>query len=278
MPLTTAYALSAILMFLLPILLGFFLARKFGLSWRLFLFGGLAFILAQLIHLPLNAVLSRALTGLGVEANIWVQALALGFTAAITEEFARYAILRNNLKDARSWKKALMFGAGHGGFEAMILGILLAITLVNMIAIKNNPAALEALPADKVAAVQQQFTEFWAASWSTALLGAVERASALAIQIALAVLVMQVFLRKNIKWLWLAVGWHWLVDAISVLSAKTFSIPITELVVGVLAITSLMIILLLRPPASDDPEPPTTPAPQPDALSVLQSDFTPPET
>ena len=275
MSLTTAYALSATLMFLLPILLGFFLARKFGLSWRLFLFGGLAFILAQLIHLPLNALLSRAMSGLGVEANIWVQALALGFTAAITEEFARYAILRNNLKNARSWKKALMFGAGHGGFEAMILAILLAFTLANMIAIKNNPAALDALPADKIAAVQQQAAEFWSVSWSVALLGVVERASALAIQVALAVMVMQVFLRKSVNWLWLAVAWHWLVDAISVLSAKTFSIPITELVVGVLAITSLMIILLLRPTHPDNPDPPTPPEPLSDSLATLQDDFAP---
>lgn len=266
--LITAYSLNALLMFLIPIFLGIFLARKYQLSWRLFLFGGVAFILAQLFHLPLNALLTRIVPGLGADGNIWVQAITLGFTAAITEELARYSILRNNLKEARSWKQALMFGAGHGGFEAMILGILAALTLVNMIVIKNNPHSLDSLATldpQKLALVQQQVAAFWSAPWYLTLMGAVERVSALTIQVSLAVIVMQVFLRKNTHWLWLAVGWHWFVDAVSVLSAARFSIPITELIIGVLAVTSLTLIFYLRPiePEEADQASPEPPAPVP---------------
>lgn len=271
-----AYSLNAPLMILIPILLGIFLARKYQLSWRLFLFGGVAFILAQLFHLPLNAVLTRVVPGLGADGNLWVQAITLGFTAAITEELARYSILRNNLKKARTWKQALMFGAGHGGFEAMILGILAALTLVNMIVIKNNPHSLDALASldpEKLALVQQQVAAFWSAPWYLALMGAVERVSALAIQVSLAVIVMQVFLRKNTNWLWLAVGWHWFVDAVSVLSASRFSIPITELIIGVLAVTSLTIILYLRPV---EPEKEDQASPEPSApLPLDDLDFSP---
>ena len=242
-----AYAFSALFMIVIPILVGIFLARWGKLSWRLFFFGGLAFILAQLFHLPLNAVLTRVMPGLGKDGAVWLQAIVFGFTAAITEELARYSILRNNLKDARSWKAALMYGAGHGGFEAMILGLLAGLTLVNMIFLRNNPDALAALPADKLAVVQEQMQTYWSLPWHLALMGAVERVSSLIIQISLAVMVMQVFLRRNKNWLWAAVGWHWLVDAVAVLSAAKFSIPITELVIGVLALTSLMIIFYFRP-------------------------------
>ncbi len=259
--LIAAYALNALLMILIPILLGIFLARKLKLSWRLFFFGGLAFILSQLFHLPLNAVLTRVVPGLGPGGSVWLQALLFGFTAAITEEIARYSILRNNLKEARSWKSALMYGAGHGGFEAMILGILAGLTLINMIFLKNNPDALAALPADKASLMQEQMSTFWAMPWYLALMGVVERISTLIIQISLAVIVMQVFLKRNKSWLWIAVGWHWLVDAVAVLSAARFSIPITELIIGVLALTGLMIIFYFRPVAPEDEDsPPTTPS------------------
>ena len=251
-----AYFLNALLMILLPILLGIFLARKYHLSWRLFLFGGFAFILSQIFHLPINAVFAHFIPGLGSGGVVWLQALIFGFTAAITEELARYSILRNNLKEARSWKSALMYGAGHGGFEAMILGILAGLTVVNMIALHNNPDMLASVPADKLALVQKQLATFWSTPWYLALMGAVERVSTLIIQISLAVIVMQTFLKKNKSWLWAAIGWHWFVDAAAVLSASYFSIPITELIIGVLALTSLMIIFYFRPVTPDDNTPP----------------------
>ncbi len=251
--LLTAYILNSLLMILFPILLGIFLARKFGLSWRLFIFGGLAFILSQLFHLPLNAILTRVTPGLGPDGSIWLQAIIFGFTAAITEELARYSILRNQLKDARSWKSALMYGAGHGGFEAMFLGLLAGLTVVNMIALKNNPAMLAKVPPEQLDLAKQQIAAFWSAPWHMALTGAVERISTLIIQISLAVIVMQVFLRRNKSWLWAAIGWHWLVDAVAVVSASRFSIPLTELIIGVLALTSLMIISYFRP-IEEEPE------------------------
>ena len=272
--LLTAYILNSLLMILTPILLGIFLARKFSLSWRLFIFGGLAFILSQLFHLPLNAILTRVTPGLGPDGLIWLQAIVFGFTAAITEELARYSILRNKLKDARSWKSALMYGAGHGGFEAMILGLLAGLTVVNMIALKNTPATLAKVPPEQLDLVKQQITAFWSAPWYMALMGAVERISTLIIQISLAVIVMQVFLRRNKSWLWAAIGWHWLVDAAAVVSASRFSIPLTELIIGVLALTSLMIILYFKPIEEED-DAASPPAP-PEPVPLESMDFSPP--
>ncbi|HEY79771.1 MAG TPA: YhfC family intramembrane metalloprotease, partial [Caldilineae bacterium] len=243
------YPLNALLMILIPILLGIFLAKKYGLSWRLFIFGAAAFILAQFFHLPLNAVLTRIIPGQGgADPNLMLQAVIFAATAAFTEELARYSVLRNKLKDARGWKEALMYGAGHGGIEAIILGAVAFASFAGMIALKNNPDQLAGLEPDQLALAQQQLTAYWSAAWYESLMGAVERGFALTIQIALAVMVMQVFLRENKNWLWAAMGWHWLVNAVSVWSLGHFqNILITELIVGVFALTSLMIILFFRP-------------------------------
>ena len=273
--LIAAYSLNALLMLLIPILLGIFLARKYHLSWRLFLFGGVAFILSQVIHLPLNLALARLIPEVGSGGVVWMQALTFGFTAAICEESARYLILRYGLKDARSWKSALMYGAGHGGFEAMILGVLSGLAIVNMMALKDNPALLAAVPAEQADLVKQQVAAFWSTPWYLALMGAVERASALTIQISLAVIVMQAFLRKNKSWLLIAIGWHWLVDAASVLSVSHFSIPVTELIIGGLALISLAIIFYFKSTASEDATPPRDAAPR-EPLPVEALNFSPP--
>ncbi len=271
------YPLSALWMFIFPILLGMMLAKKYRLSWQLFLYGGAAFILAQLFHLPLNAILTRIVPGLGgADGHVIVQAAVFAFTAAITEELARYSILRNKLKNARSWKAALMYGTGHGGFESMVIGILAGLTFINMLAIQNNPGQLSGLEPDKLAMVQQQLTAYWSATWYESLMGAVERISAMIIQISLAVIVMQVFLRDNKSWLWAAIGWHWLVNAVSVWSLSQFDIVITELIIGVFALTSLMIILYFRPVTEDDDQPPAHSLTREEQLPVDALEFSPP--
>jgi len=80
---------------------------------------------------------------------------------------------------------------------------------------------------------------------------------------------MQVFLRKNKSWLWAAIGWHWFVDAVSVLAASRFSIPITELIIGVIAFTSLLVIFYFRPLEAEPDETPPAP-PEPAPLQTLE--------
>ncbi len=245
--LTFTYPLSAFLMVLLPLVVGVVLARKVGVSWRVFLFGAAAFALAQLFHLPLNALLTRLIPGLAADGHILLKAVVFALTAAFTEELARYSVLRKNLPEARSWQDALMFGAGHGGLESIALGLLAFLTFINMMAIRQHPEQIAALPPDKAALVQQQLAAYWSLTWYESLMGAVERAFTLVIQISLAVLVMQVFLRKEMRWLWIAIAWHVVVDAVSVWSLPHLGVLRTELVIGVFAFTSLMIILFFRP-------------------------------
>lgn len=263
------YILNSLLMIAMALLLGWYLARRMGQPWRFFVVGGVTFILAQVFHIPLVAGLTLAFRQglLPAPPPQWqalFNAVLLGLLAGLTEELARYFVLKYSLKDARSWPSALMFGAGFGGFEAIILGILTLIAYINMVMLKQNPAALATLPADQLAAAQAQIAAYWSAPWPLTLLGALERAFTLCVQLSLSVLVMQVFLRKQILWLVLAILWHAFVDATAVLALPRLGPAGTELVIGMMALISLGIIFALRTP--DDTAP--TIAPDVPALSA----------
>ena len=49
------FVLNPLLMLALPVLLGMFVARRLGQSWRLFFAGAATFVASQVVHLPLNA-------------------------------------------------------------------------------------------------------------------------------------------------------------------------------------------------------------------------------
>jgi len=56
--LETMLVINSVGMILLPIIAGFYFARKFKLSWKLFLAGGLTFIASQVLHVPLVLALT----------------------------------------------------------------------------------------------------------------------------------------------------------------------------------------------------------------------------
>jgi uncharacterized membrane protein YhfC len=80
-------------------------------------------------------------------------------------------------------------------------------------------------------------------------LGAVERAFALILHLSLSILVLQVFVRKNIAWLFVAIGWHTAIDAIAVFGLYQEWDPLLiEAAVGIPAvIIGLTVIRYFRP-------------------------------
>jgi uncharacterized membrane protein YhfC len=89
--------------------------------------------------------------------------------------------------------------------------------------------------------------------WYALLLGAIERAFALSIHLALSLLVLQVFLRKQIRWLFIAVGWHALVDASAVIASSYITPLQVELVIGVFGVISILMIYLFKAPEPSKP-------------------------
>ncbi len=269
--------LNGLLMVALPVAVGIFLARKFQIGWRLWWIGAVTFVLSQIGHIPFNVavgllfergILPTPAPSIGVVFS----AVFAGLSAGVWEEIFRYGAFRWWAKDARSWSKALMLGSGWGGAEAIILGILVLINYVVMVAAQVGDIS-SLIPEGQAALLDQQSAVYWSLPWYDTLLGALERAFALTVQICLSVMVVQVFIRNNILWLFIAIGWHALVDALAVYLVSTTNAYVTEAVIGITAIISLVVIYTLRQPEYASEEPQTIPQPTPsDMTNIIVDD------
>lgn len=251
------FPLSALLIFGMAAGLGVFLTRKFGLGWRLYGIGAATFLLSQAGHIPFNISLTLLfrrgiLQAPPAEWSLAFNAVVLGLSAGLWEELARYAVYRYWAKDGRSWGRGLLLGAGHGGSEAILIGGLILLTYVNMLVLQDSDLSL-ALSPEQGAALQNQVTGYWSTAWPASLMGAAERATTLVAHLAFSVLILQAFLRRQLRWVWVAVGWHALLDALAVYLAGTWGLAPPgvyriEAVFGLLAVANLAIIFRLRSP------------------------------
>lgn len=238
-------------MIVLPILLGFWLTRKFKLSWKLFFAGAATFIVSQILHIPFLAGMTAMFANgtLPTPPAAWstaFNAIFLGLAAGIFEETSRWVLYKFLLKKNRSWNDGVLVGAGHGGVEAFLLGVMGVFTLINMIVLRNVDMSAMGIPVEQLAAAQQQVDAFWASPAYIGLLGFVERVFAITLHIALSVMVLYGVANKKPIWFWLAVLWHAIVDAAAVYLMPLMGALALEGVVGVMALISLAILFGLR--------------------------------
>ncbi len=245
--------LNPVLMLVIPLVLGVYLARRLKGEWRIFGIGAITFIGSQVLHIPFNLwVLSPYLEKMGWNGvqsgvSLVVAAVFLGLSAGVFEETARYLIFRTWLKDRRDWCSALMFGAGHGGTEAIIVGILALATLIQIMTLRGADLAT-VVPADQLDLAEAQIEAFWALPWYAVLLGALERASAIALHLGATVLVLQAFTRKHIGWFFAAIAWHASLDAVAVYGIQTWGMYITEALILLMAVISIIFVIRFREP------------------------------
>jgi uncharacterized membrane protein YhfC len=262
-----AHLLNGLLMVAMPVGLAIFLTRKFHLGWRLWWIGFATFILSQVGHIPFNYGVGLLLNRTGMvywspTAQLLFNAAFLGISAGLFEEGARFFILRYWAKDARSWRTGVLFGAGHGGAEAIILGAITLYAFIQLAIVRNTDLS-KLFSADQLSLAQQQVHAYWSMSWYGSMLGALERFFTIPCQIVMAVMVMQVFTRKQIRWLFLAIGYHALLDASAVLNIRYLGVYWTEVVICGFSILSVILIFLLR-----QPEPPVDILPDAPASAV----------
>lgn len=280
--LVITYPLSSALIIFFALGLGFYLTRKFQLGWRLYWIGASIFIISQVFHIPFNIGLTY-LFRIGLlpsPPESWqpiFNAVILGLSAGIFEEVARYAGYRWWAKDARSWSKGLLYGAGHGGMEAILIGGLILYTYYQMFALRGLDLSA-IIPVEQLDVVQAQVAAYWSVAWYDSFLSTLERLLTLPVQICLSIIVLQTFTRKRAIWLMIAILWHAFIDAVVVFAAGTRGVYAAEASIALFAVISVIIIFILR---QAEPEPimePTSNLPDLDiSLSLKTPDETPEE-
>ncbi|MEA1977056.1 MAG: YhfC family glutamic-type intramembrane protease [Chloroflexota bacterium] len=279
--LAAAHLLNGLLMIALPLVLGVVLARRWRLGWGFFGAGAATFVASQLLHIPFNyLVLNPFVTERGMFAAgglaFIAAALLYGLSAGVFEEVARFVVMRRWTPESRNLPNALMFGAGHGGSEAIIIGGFALYGFFQAVALRGADLA-QTLPPEQVDIVAAQMALYWNMPWYKALLGAVERAGAICFHLSASAMVLQSVRRGGWGWLAGAVAWHTLFNAVTLIVMDRWGVYAAEGIVIVGAGISLLIIFAIKAmdaPGEDlEADPPNTPPPNSRVLRIADEDI-----
>lgn len=231
----------------LPLGLALFFRRRAGGRWRFFLMGCAVFpLFALVLEAQAHRVFYFGVWSQVLQGNIWLYALYAGLMAGIFEECGRWVAFRLGRRWCRGPGDALLYGAGHGGAEAVLL---LGTTMVNNILLslawnRGGLPAVEELMGPVPEAGMAAVAGLIATPAGPYLWAAFERLTAVAVQVALSVLVYTAVTRKG-GWYWFpaAVLLHAAVDITAVAAGAFLPVPVTE---GVLALWAVALALLAR--------------------------------
>ncbi len=232
--------IAVLLMIFLPLGLAVWLRQRFAVPWLLFCVGMLTFIGSQTYHIPLN----NWLTDLGVLGEVsadapglWQTAVILGLSAGLSETIARvlsYAFLFRR-KLAERFEAGVLVGLGHGGIEAMIIGVFTAGSLTALWAIRNVDLSTLGMTVAELTAVSQQLAALLQTPWLV-FAAVFERLIALTLHVTISVLVWRAFKYRQVWPVLLGALWHSVLDATAVYTAQFLDILWVELILLGLAL------------------------------------------
>lgn len=123
-----ALTLVALAMLLGPPLVTALFLRGRQASWGSFGFGSLSFFVSLFLRVPLLYALTWLMT-----LPVWEElpflfgylfaVISLAVISGLSEEWARYWFLHARGNDGRRCDETITFGLGHGGLEAMLIGV-----------------------------------------------------------------------------------------------------------------------------------------------------------
>lgn len=196
-----------------------------------------AFVLERIVH----AVVLGSPAGTVIRGNLWLYALYGGLMAGLFEETGRLLGMKLLLKKKQDNDyNAIMYGAGHGGFEAFVLlffGMLNNLIYSLMINSGGTDLLLRNLDEASRVTLQSAFQTLSQSSPFLFLAAPIERFAAVACHVALSVLVwIAVKNRSGIGFYFLAILLHFLLDAAAViLSGLGVPTALVELTVILIA-------------------------------------------
>ncbi len=246
-PLVVAtFAVVALFEIAVPLALGYWIVKKFGVPWRIFGLGALFFIIVQVVHVPLvlmtQAPLYLAVLPFGTTVAVAVIAVYLGLLAGLFEEIGRYLVYRYYFlrrEIALTRENGLQFGAGWGGVESIFVALLVITSMVSYIVITSNGSMLP-LPDDP--AIQGQIEAVRALTPLDILPGLAERMMVIPLHIAWSLMVLAAIVYNKKALLALAVIWHATVDVAAVYLVQMYGLFVTEAAIFVFAVIGVAYI------------------------------------
>jgi len=171
----------------------------------IFRIGFIAFFAAWVINQTIASVSLRAL---GLTERSFLYTLIVALAAGIFEELARYVAFRQCRSFAGNYNRnsGLMYALGHNGAETVIVGATLGLI-----------SAVVAYKPDAIAdpALLKQCRETAALGSGVQLYNAFERLLVgLLVHACFSAVVMLAFVRRQQRFLFVAIGWHFLHDLI----------------------------------------------------------------
>lgn len=229
----------------LPLGLGLWFKERTRGRWRFFFLGcGIYLLFALVLEQGAHKMVLGSPLGESIMGNLWWYALYSGLMAGLFEECGRWLAFRLTWRRLKGPGDALMYGVGHGGFEAVSLaGILMVNNVLVALALNRGglPAAEELMgplsETGMAALAGLASTPAWGYLWT-----AFERGAAICLHVSLSVLVYTAVTRRG-AWYWLpaAIGIHALADLITVAASAYLPVAGTELLAAAAAAGAALI-------------------------------------
>lgn len=235
----------------IPVGLAIVLKKKYNTSLKVFFVGcAVWFLFAMVLEQFLHVAVLASPAGAAIQGNIWLMALYGGLAAGVFEETGRLIAMKTILKKNQDNSyNSLMYGAGHGGFEAFfILGFAMLNNLIYSIIINNNQtdvllASLDDAGKDQVYASIASLINTPSAAF---LVGSVERVLAVLLHIALSVLVWIAVVKGKKALFPLAIFIHFLVDTVAVITSRLgMNMVLVEVIIFVMSALTAVLALHL---------------------------------
>ncbi len=231
---------SCVIAFGLPVLLAMYFHKKKGEYVPIIVGIAVMFVFVFTLETAVNQTIFNSAIGETIRNNIILYAVYGGIMAAAFEECGRWIAYRTVLKSRMDKdSNALMYGVGHGGCEAiMIVGFMMLnyITIAIMMnkgTINDTLSQLDSLTLAKMNLAMQTLSTTPSYVF---LLSGIERISAMMAQVSLSVLVWFAVKYKHKKYFFLALLFHFIMDAGTVLlRSQVESIILVELFIFVVA-------------------------------------------
>ncbi|KJE27998.1 hypothetical protein LG52_878 [Geobacillus kaustophilus] len=237
---------------LVPIGLVWYGRKKGWLSWKALGVGAAVFLVfSQVLEKALHiAVLEPGRPALKGTDSVWLFVLYAALAAGLFEEIGRYVGFRWLLKQHRGYGDGLSFGLGHGGTEAVLLGVVGAVNVIVLASLIQSGSfdktIAPSLPPRQVELIKEQVLH---TPFAMYVLGGLERLFALAVHVALSLLVLLGVRKRQFRYVLYAILLHAAMDVMPALyQVKVVTnVWVVEAVLLIWAVAAVLFIGRMKP-------------------------------